>query len=265
MTATDAFKAGNLRAALDAQIQAVKASPADPGKRIFLFELAVFAGDLDRARRQIDALSYDDPELERARVTYLMLLGAEDARRRLFADGTQPGFLDSPPEHVAYRLDALKALRDGRPAEAAGLLDKANRMAPPVSGTLNGKPFDGLRDADDLFGPVLEVFAQGKYLWLSVEQVDALALNPPKVPRDLIWAPARLVTRAGEEGEVFLLALYPGSHEHPDDAVKLGRATEWTADAPVRGRGARTFLAGDDGVGLLEWRELAAAPPPTNA
>lgn len=258
MDATQLFKAGNLQAALDAQIQAVKADPADHGKRIFLFELAVFAGDLDRARRQIDALSYDDPELERARVTYLALLGAEDARRKLFRDGVQPGFLDTPPEHIAYRLDALKQLRDGRPAEAAALLDKANLMAPPASGTLNGKPFDGLRDADDLFGPVLEVFAQGKYLWLSVEQVGALALNPPKVPRDLIWAPAKLASRAGEEGDVFLPALYPGSHEHADDAVKLGRATDWTADAPVRGRGARTFLAGDDGVGLLEWRELTA-------
>ncbi len=260
MTATDAFKAGNLRAALDAQIQAVKASLADHGKRLFLFELAVFAGDLDRARRQIDALSYDDPELERARVTYLALLGAEDSRRKLFADGIQPGFLDSPSEHIVYRLDALKLIRGGQAQEAAALLDKANHMAPPVSGTLNGKPFDSLRDADDLFGPVLEVFAQGKYLWLSVEQVETIALNPPKVPRDLIWAPAKLVTRAGEEGDVFLPALYPGSHEHPDDAVRLGRATDWTADAPVRGRGAKLFLAGDDGVGLLEWRELQVTP-----
>jgi type VI secretion system protein ImpE len=255
-TATDAFKAGNLRAALDAQIQAVKADPADHGKRIFLFELAVFAGDLDRARRQIDALSYDDPELERARVTYLALLGAEDSRRKLFVDGIQPGFLDNPPEHIAFRMDAIKALRDGRSSEAAGLLDKANLMAPPTSGTLNDKPFDTLRDADDLFGPVLEVFAQGKYLWLSVEQVDTVALNPPKVPRDLIWAPAKLITKAGEEGDVFLPALYPGSHEHPDDAVRLGRSTDWSTDAPVRGRGAKVFLAGDDGLGLLDWREL---------
>lgn len=260
MDATQLFKAGNLQAALDAQVQAVKAAPADHGKRLFLFELAVFAGDLDRARRQIDALSYDDPELERARVTYLALLGAEDARRKLFRDGTQPGFLDTPPEHIACRLDALKLIRDGRPAEAAALLDKANLMAPPVSGTLNGKPFDGLRDADDLFGPVLEVFAQGRYLWVSAEQVGVAALNPPKVPRDLIWAPAKLASQSGEEGDVFLPALYPGSHEHPDDTVRLGRSTDWTADAPVRGRGAKLFLAGDDGVGLLDWRVLSTAP-----
>jgi len=56
MNATDLFKAGRLQAAIDAQIQEVKAKPADHGRRLFLFELCAFAGDLERARRQIDAL-----------------------------------------------------------------------------------------------------------------------------------------------------------------------------------------------------------------
>jgi type VI secretion system protein ImpE len=254
--ATQHFKDGRLREALDAQILAVKAAPADHGKRLFLFELSAFAGDLDRARRQIDALSYDDPELEQGRVTYLKLLDAEDLRRKLFRDGVQPSFAADPPEHVAYRLDAIRLLREGRTAEAAEVLDQANAMAPPLSGSLNGKPFDGIRDADDLLGPVLEVMAQGKYLWLPLEQVTAVAMGPPRFPRDTIWAPARVVTTVGEEGEVFLPTLYAGSHEHADDAIRLGRATSWTEDAPVRGCGAKTFLVGDDGVGLLEWREL---------
>jgi type VI secretion system protein ImpE len=257
MTATDAFQAGKLQQALDAQIHEVRANPADDARRLFLFELAAFAGDLDRARRQIDALSYDDPDLERARENYRKLLDAEELRRRLFRDGVQPSFLADPPEHVAYRLDALRLLREGRAPEAAELLDKANDMAPPLRGTLNGKPFDVLRDADDVFGPVLEVFAEGKYFWVPLSQVETAAINPPRFPRDLIWVPARLVTVLGEEGDVFLPALYPGSHEHADEAVKLGRATDWTAEAPVRGAGARVFLAGDDDISLLEWRECA--------
>src|SRR5262245_43141677 len=62
MSASEAFKAGRLQEAIDAQIQEVRAHPADHGKRLFLFELAAFAGDLDRARRQIDAVKYDDPD-----------------------------------------------------------------------------------------------------------------------------------------------------------------------------------------------------------
>jgi type VI secretion system protein ImpE len=158
-------------------------------------------------------------------------------------------------------LEAVGRLRDQRPAEAALLLSKAAEASPALAGFLNNKPFALLRDADDLFGPVLEVFAKGVYSWVPLEQVDSLAMNPPRFPRDLLWVPARLTIREGPSGEVFLPNLYPGSHEHASDSIKLGRETDWQAaeGAPVRGLGARTFLVGDDGVGLLEWRELQIA------
>jgi protein involved in temperature-dependent protein secretion len=94
MTASDAFKAGRLKEAIELQLAAVKADPAVHGKRLFLFELAAFSGDWDRARRQIDAVKYDEPNLEMATEQYRRLLDAEDARRKLFSDGVQPSFLD---------------------------------------------------------------------------------------------------------------------------------------------------------------------------
>jgi type VI secretion system protein ImpE len=111
---------------------------------------------------------------------------------------------------------------------------------------------------DDLFGTVLEVMAHGNYYWLPLEQVETLAMNAPQFPRDLLWIPARLLLTDAATGDVFLPALYPGSHEHPDDQVKLGRTTDWTATegAPARGLGLREFLVGDDAVTILEWREL---------
>jgi type VI secretion system protein ImpE len=258
MTATELYRAGKLQAAIDAQIQEVKAHAADPNRRLFLFELAAFAGDLDRARRQIDAVQYNDADRDAAVLTYKKLLDAEEKRRRLFRDGVPPRFLADPPAHVQLRLDAAKLLRENKPAEALGLLSQANAGAEAIKGTLNGKPFAGFRDADDLFGTTLEVFAHGEYFWVPVEQVDSMALNAPRFPRDLLWMPARLVLKAGEQGEVFLPVLYPNSHEHPDEAVRLGRTNDWKqADGgPVLGVGARVFLAGEDGVGVAEWREL---------
>src|ERR1700692_2735817 len=93
MNATDLFKQGRLKEALDAQLQEVKAKPGDHGKRLFLFELSAFAGDLDRARRQIDAVKYDDPEQQMATEGYRKLLDGEEKRRRLFRDGVAPKFL----------------------------------------------------------------------------------------------------------------------------------------------------------------------------
>lgn len=259
---TELYKAGHLAAAVAAQIEAVKAHPADHARRLFLFELVAFTGDLDRARRQADAIKYDDPALIQALNGYKLCVEAEAARRELFAKGRRPEFLAEPPAHVRLRLDAIDHLRHGRRSEAAALVTEAN-AAPHLAGTLNGTPFDWLRDADDLFGTVLEVFARGKYLWVPLEQVASLAANPPKYPRDLVWFPARLTATTGEAGEVFLPALYPGSHDHPDDQVKLGRATDWQqADGgPVLGAGLKTFLAGEDEVPLLDWRELVVAPP----
>jgi type VI secretion system protein ImpE len=96
------------------------------------------------------------------------------------------------------------------------------------------------------------------YYWLPLEQVETLHLNAPKFPRDLLWRPAKLSVREGPAGDVFLPALYPGSHEHSDELICLGRATEWTQaeGGPSRGAGARVFLVGDECVSLLEWREL---------
>jgi type VI secretion system protein ImpE len=257
MTASELFKAGKLAAAIDAQIKEVKAKPADHGKRLFLYELSAFAGDLDRARRQIDALKFDQVELEAAGIQYKGLLDAEAARRKVFADGIQPRFLAPIPEHLTWRLQAIQELRNNQPAEAKALLDKADAARPALKGKLNDKPFSALRDCDDLFGDVLEVMAKGEYFWVPLEQVETIALNPPKFPRDLLWRAARLETRESS-GEVFLPALYPGTYLHADEQIKLGRATDWSGGdpGPTRGAGAHMYLVDDDGVSILEWREL---------
>jgi type VI secretion system protein ImpE len=258
MSASDLFRAGQLQPAIDEQIKAVKANPADHACRLFLFELLAFAGDLDRARKQIEAVRYDAMELDSAVQSYRKLLDAEQARRRVFGEGIMPQFLVKPPEHLGKRLEAVNALRANRPAEAAALLAEASAAAPAVRGTLNGKPFAELRDCDDLFGPTLEVMAHGDYYWLPLEQVESLAANPPKYPRDLIWLPARLEVRDGPAGDVFVPALYPGTQEQPDDALKLGRATDWkqAEGGPALGIGLRTFLCDEDAVGVLAVREL---------
>lgn len=258
MTATELFQAGQLRAALDAQLQDVRANPADAGKRAFLFELAAFAGDWDRARRQIDAITYPDPERGAAVEQYKKLLDAEDHRRRVFRDGVLPEFLIPPPEWVFPRLEAVSALRAGDAATAQALLEKSDAAAPPVSALLNGTPADGLRDCDDLFGPVLEVFAHGGYYWLPLGQVESLAANPPKFPRDLLWLPVRLTVRNGPAGDAFIPTRYPGTTESADEALKLARATDWTPEesGPIRGVGLRLLLVGDDTEPVVNIREL---------
>lgn len=260
MNASELYKAGNLQEAIDAQIKEVKAQPADQAKRVFLFELLAFAGELERARRQIDAVHYDEEDRAMAVAYYKQLLDAEHKRRQLFAAGLAPQFLtETPPEHLRLRLNAVNRLREQRPAEAAEQLDKAAAATPALKGVLNNKPFQSLRDCDDLLAGVLEVMSsKGDYYWVGLEQVDSLTMNAPRYPRDLLWVPAHLEVRDGPSGDVFLPALYPGSHEHADNQVRLGRLTDWKGaeGGPVLGAGLRTYLVDDDAMSLLEWREL---------
>ncbi len=262
MDATELYRAGRLQEAIAAQLLEVKAHPADQGRRLFLFELAAFAGDLDRARRQLDAVHHDQPDLDLATLGYRKLLDSEQARRRFFADGVPPEILGEATDSIHRRIEAAGLLRLGRTAEAAALLEPANDAIAPIRGTLNGKPFGALRDADDLLGDVLEVFAQGKYFWVALGQVVGLGMKAPRFPRDLLYVPARLDLEA-ETGEVFLPALYPHTYAQADDGLKLGRVTDFAAaaDGPTLGVGSRLFLVDDDAIGLLEWREYVRDEP----
>jgi type VI secretion system protein ImpE len=263
MTPTELYKAGKLREAVDAQVKEVKEHPADHSRRLFLFELLAFTGELDRARRQIDALKYDQPELDVAALSYRKLIDSEEMRRRVFDEGVAPGFLGEPSSHLAMRLEAAGLLRLGRPEDASSLLAQAEEATPPIKGKLNGKPFESLRDADDLFSGVLEVMAQGRYFWVGLDQIVSIAMNPPAFPRDLLYAPARIELES-ETGEVFLPVLYPTSYRHGDDQIRLGRMTDWVTSegGSVFGVGARIYLVDDDSASLLDFRELVRDDTP---
>lgn len=261
-TASALYEEGKLREAIEAQVLEVKAKPADHGKRMFLYELLVFAGELDRAKRQIEAVRYDDPHIALAVTEYRQLLDSETARRRVFEEGVVPELVGSTAsEHVALRIEAVDLLRQGQAAEAARLLDQANDAVTPFRGMLNGQPVSMLRDADDLFAGVLEVMSRGRYFWVPIEQVVSIATNPPRFPRDLVYLPARMGI-GDRTSEVYLPLLYPGTYRHADDTVRLGRMTDWTSteNGPVLGVGPHLLIADEEPLGLVEWRQYSRDP-----
>ncbi len=256
MSATELYKQGLLADAIQAQVEEVKAKPTDHNLRVFLFELLVFAGDLDRARKHLDLVTYEDPDQQLAVVQYKQLIDTELHRRKIFGGDALPTFLGEVPLHSELRLKALAALKQSSADEAIPLLDQAQKTTPVIKATINGKAVELVQDCDDVLGTNLEVMFKGQYCWVPLEQVANLRMNPPKTPRDLIWFPARLDTQDDASGEVFLPVLYINSHTHDDEKIRLGQATEFTESRPIRGYGSRFFLAGDDGISLLEWREV---------
>ena len=262
MSARDHYSAGRLAAAIEAQLADVRTAPLDAGKRTFLFELLACAGELERAGQQLTVLGQETAEKGWGASVYQNLLVAEQMRRKVFAGEARPEVFIDPPTFLAARLTAIDQLARGDGAGAAKSLAESDAAAPVVRGTLNDRAVEGLRDADDLLAPVLEVMVLRDYVWVPWSQITELEVAAPTHPRDLLWTPARIVLTDGEQRRCYLPALYAGSHAAADDQVKLGRVTEWlvpNGEGPVRGIGQHVLVAGDADFGLLEVRSFVAS------
>jgi len=260
MKAAEKFEAGDLTGAVAAALEEVKQQPMEPGPRWRLVEFLCFAGDLERADKHLDTLLTQFPKLSMTAVFFRQLLRAEKARREVVAEGRLPEFLTEPSEAAQSSLKALVSLRAGDAADAARHVAEAEALRTKTGGTCDGLAFEDLRDVDDTFGPILEVVtADGKCAWLDLAQVASLSFKPPERARDLLWRQAELVTREGHKTEVLIPALYPGTYRESDDALRLGRQTEWKELAPglVQGVGQRLWLIGDDVRPILEIKEVA--------
>ncbi|MCU0635801.1 MAG: virulence protein SciE type [Gemmatimonadaceae bacterium] len=227
MNARELFDAGQLGAAIEALSADLRNAPTDTARRTFLFELLCFAGLYDRAEKHLDLLADGGQQAAMGALLYRSALHAARARRTLFASGGWPG-----------------------------------GTVPDVQGTLNGRPFTSLRDADPRIGARLELFAAGQYTWIPFAQVELVRVPAPSRLRDLLWAPGQVKTAPDfqglELGEVLLPVLGPFTEDDEDDAVRLGRASAWVRDEagtefPV---GQKLWLVDGEEMPLLDVREL---------
>jgi len=255
MNSSELYQAGRLTEAVDAALAAVKKTPSDTSRRGQLCELLCFAGDFERADKQLEAIGNLDPQTMPGVSLFRQLIRAETARQQFYAEGRLPEFLTEPSPVLRLHLEASIRLREGEKSEAAEMLGQAEQQRVKVSGVCDGKPFDDLRDLDDMTAPLFEVLTStGKYYWIPMERVESLEFREPKRPRDLVWRRTLMTVADGPDGEVFLPALYPNTHTSDDDQLRLGRGTDWIEEPgePVLGVGLRMLLLGEEEMTILQ-------------
>lgn len=263
MTASELYQAGQLTAAIQAAIDEVKKNPADVGRRAFFCEMLCFAGDLERADKQIDTIITQKPDAGVTASLFRQLIRAEQSRTEVLQQGRAPETLAAPTPSMELILQASLASREGRGADAAALLEQAEAARPVVKGTCDGTPFEGLRDLDDLTAGVCEVLTStGKYYWIPWETIELIEFRAPEHPRDLLWRPAKMTVRGGPDGEVYLPVIYSGTATQDDDSLRLGRSTDWQGEegGVIRGVGQRTWLIGEEDRPLLSLQTLIFDP-----
>jgi type VI secretion system protein ImpE len=229
MDALSLYRAGQLQPAIEALGGELRKQPLDTRRRTFLFELLCFAGEYDRAAKQLDILSDTSKEAAAGAMLYRSALHAERTRQEMFTK-------DELPMGTAH---------------------------PSSSGQLNETDFAELSDADPRIGAHLEAFIAGSYTWIPYAYIESIETEAPKRLRDLLWIPAVLHTTADfrlqDLGEVLLPVIAPLSWKHPDDAVRLGRETVWQVDEkygeiPL---GQKMLRYGDEEQPFLEMRRLS--------
>lgn len=227
-TANELFQDGRLEAAIETLGVELRSHPIDVQRRSFLFELLSFAGQYDRAEKQLDALARDGAMAEAGAATYRAALVAERVREHMFATGDYP--------------------RDTAPVVQGG--------------TCNDAPFTTVEDADPRIGARLEVCAGGRYLWIPFAHLASVTIEPPTRLRDLRWVPARVQTseeiRHLDLGEVLLPALSPAVWRNADAELRLGRATDWEElpDGDFAPVGQKVWRIDGREVPLLDIRQL---------
>jgi len=232
MSPQELVRSGKLAEAIQSLNAEVRDHPADVRRRTFLFELLCFAGQYDRAEKQLNLLSQAGADAELGALLYRSAIVAEKKRQAFFESGQ---------------------------FTAAGV------AKPAAAGTLNGKPFRTIEDLDPRIGARLEVFIAGEYVWLPFEHIGSITMEPPKMLRDTLWATARVLTgpsfKGQEFGEVLLPMISPFSWKQESDEVKLGRATEWSGEGDnLVPFGQKLLLIDDEeAVPFLEIREIVFA------
>jgi type VI secretion system protein ImpE len=222
------YRDGQLQLAISALGDELKKQPLDTKRRTFLFELLCFAGEYDRASKQLDILSDANKEAAAGAMLYRAALHAERTRQEMFGKDELP----------------------------------LGTTHPSPSGNLNGVEFSSVEDADPRIGPHLEAFIAGSYTWIPLAYVESVEIQPPRKLRDLLWTPAILHTtedfRLRDLGEVLIPALAPLSWKHSDDAVRLGRATAWEENEKYGAvpYGQKLLMRGEEEVPFLELRHL---------
>ena len=80
MDAKDLIKAGKLSEARSQLVEDVKSSPGNLNSRTLLFQVQAYAGEWDKARRQLEVITTQDASRETGVQVYLNLIQAETER-----------------------------------------------------------------------------------------------------------------------------------------------------------------------------------------
>lgn len=252
------LKEGRLDEALQGLTARVRGNPADAQARVFLFQLLAVMGQWERAKNQLKVSSELDPLNTLMASAYERALEGERERGEVMAGRRQPMVIGEPSQWMALLLQSLKLAAERQYAQALSLRGQAFEDAEAVGGSIDGKPFEWLADADPRFGPCLEIVVNGGYAWVPFARLKKLEFDAPTDLRDKVWAPVQVTWSNGGQAVGFVPCRYPDAERSADADVVLARKTDWVdlGDEFFVGAGQRMFATDAGEYPLLDVRSI---------
>jgi type VI secretion system protein ImpE len=263
MSAADAaeqsLKSGDPAAALAHLQEQVRARPADPKLRVFLFQLLCVVGQWDRALNQLKVATELDAGTLAMAQTYGDAVRCESIRREVFEGRKSPMVFGEPEQWLALLIESLLLAGRGDRAKSEEYRLQAFDEADASAGEIDGQPFTWICDADSRLGPVLEAVINGRYYWVPFSRLSRMTMEAPEDLRDMVWMPAQLQFENGGESVALIPTRYHGSDAADDGLIALARKTLWEEIAPDNHHGlGQRIIATDAGdVPLMEIRSLS--------
>jgi len=248
---------GDPVAALAELQERVREHPGDAKLRVFLFQLLCVLGQGERALTQLKVACELDPIVLSMSQIYGDAVRCEALRRDVFDGKKSPMILGEPEQWLALLIESL--LREGQGGDGAQLRARAFEEADTSTGSIDGRPFTWIADADSRLGPVLEAVINGRYYWIPFSRLGTITMEAPTDLRDAVWMPAQLVFQNGGEQLALIPTRYPGSESSPDGLIALARKTVWeeVAADTHHGLGQRIIATDTGDTPLMDIRVIA--------
>lgn len=242
--------------------QEIRKQPTVIEKRLFLFQLMVVMGEWQRALQQLQVCVGLDKEMASVAHIYGDLVRSEFYRNKVFSGEISPRFLQEPPTWCAGFLRSLVLQAQNSVEKADQVRSEALNQIPECSGVIydrdnNQYTFAWLIDADSRLGPIIELILNGQYMWLALNQIKKIRIEPPYNLCDVVWVAAEITLKNGDEVSAFVPVRYPHS-ETANDGVKLARITTWCdvgATATI-GMGQRMWMTDIADFSLLDTNNI---------
>ena len=257
MIAEELIQAGRVEDALQDLMQRVRKKPEDAVSRTFLFQLFCIQGQWKRALNQLEVIKDLNKEAWPMVHAYREAINCEMHREAVFQGLSKPLVFGEPQQWIALLVEAQQVLAKGEREGFQRLNAQAFEAAPTCGGSINGEDFEWLADADQRFGPVLEIIFNSQYYWVPMDTIKTLRTEEPEDLRDLVWLPAEITWTNGGQNMVMIPARYPLLSGVSDDHL-LSRKTDWkdSGDDLFEGIGQRMLTSDQSDYPLLQVRTI---------